>query len=159
MLTQMMWSIKWWQHTLQKKTLHKTNFNPLHTNTQLNKMHFNLSTKKKLQYHKSQAIMLWKQSSPQILRRLKIPQDPNKKRRAGFVLIWTIQFFNTVIIHWITLVIKHHHLFVYTNNDNNWIISFIAIKKTNKLEEKKCIIFKPHRFGKSLRHEQSDQPT
>lgn len=112
------------------------------------------------QYHISQAIMLWKQSSPQILRRLKIPQDPNKKRGAGFVLIWTIQFSNTVIIHWITLVIKHHHLFVYTNNNHNWIISFNAIQNTNKLERKKqCIMFKPHRFGKSLRHEQSDQPT
>ena len=93
MLTQMVWSIKWWQHTLQKKkkTQHKTNFNPLHTNTQLNKMHFNLSTKKKkksaFRYHISQAIMLWKQSFPQILRRLKIPQDPNKKRCASFVLI------------------------------------------------------------------------
>ena len=35
----------------KKKTQHKTNFNPLHTNTQLNKMHFNLSTKKKKNLH------------------------------------------------------------------------------------------------------------
>ena len=43
--------------------------------------------KSAFQYHISQAIMLWKQSFPQILRRLKIPQDPNKKRCASFVLI------------------------------------------------------------------------
>lgn len=142
MLTQMVRSIKWWQHTLQKKKKKQnikqtsTHYTPILNKTKCTSI-YQQKKDSAFQYHISQAIMLWKQSSPQILRRLKIPQDPNKKRSAGFVLIWTIQFSNTVIIHWITLVIKHHHLFVYTNNNHNWIISFNAIQNTNKLEKKK----------------------
>lgn len=62
--------------------------------------------------HKSQAVMHWKESLPQILRCLKVLQDSHQKSSTTFI----IQIIQHGTIIWVTFIVKHNHLRVQITN-------------------------------------------